>query len=62
MSPPSLSAQRNLHGQKSSGHTEKRILQNGLKRFSVVTFLPGKSERDIVSQITTLPTAAVILV
>lgn len=62
MSPPSLSAQRNLHGQKSSGHIEKWMLQNGLKRFSVVTLLLGKSDTDIVTQITTVPTAAVTLV
>ena len=63
MSPPDLSAQRNLHGQNHLVLQKSALLlQNGLKRYSVMTFLLGKTDTDIVAQITTVPTAADVLV
>lgn len=58
MSPLNLSAQRNLHGQNHPVQQKSALLlQNGLKRYSVTTFLLGKTDIDIVA-----PTAAIILV
>jgi len=63
VSPLDLSAQRKMCGQNPLVlHKSAVLLQNGVKRYSVMTFLLGKTDTDIVVQITIVPTAAIILV